>query len=353
MPTKTPLTTRNVEDRTFDRFIDAPHQRREEMLEHLPAFLIALRNDGMANTTVRDYRTKLRQFARWLDEEQREFSRRTTMIYLASLLQRGLRPRTIRCTFTALRTFTRYLRAEGVDPPVIDHLKLPRLDAPQRVSPTVEQVRALFAGAERMPGHTWCARYRKRLTGAILAIFAYAGLRAFEALGLDASDYDAENGRLRVRKGKGGQSRWVPVNDDLRHYLGRWLEARHEALERCGNVNETALLLNDKYRRLGVRGLTGIWNTLLEHSGLTGSGICRHSLRHWFASGAAMEDLVTAKELLGHTSITTTQNYLHSEPERMKSATDRLSGLLRRSDEKRQEQRREERGRRRRRPTRN
>jgi site-specific recombinase XerD len=344
VPPNLPSTTKSVENHTLDAWLDAPSMRMEDMLKLVPEFLMAMRNDGLATTTVRDYRTKLGQFIRWLRDDGREFTRRTVQLYLKAMQEGGLRPRTIRCTYTALRTYTRFLRNEGMEAPPLENIRLPRLDAPQRVSPTDEQVGELFKGAERMPAHTWVARYRKKLTLALLATFAYAGLRAFETLGLDVSDYDAEKGRLRVRKAKGGQMRWVPVNDDLALYLNAWLLIR---AEKAGT--EPALFLNDKYRRLGVRGLTGLWRTLLEFGNLSASGIQRHSLRHWFASGAAREDLVTAKELLGHSSLTTTQGYLHSEPERMKSATDRLVGLVRRQGEAKQEERIRERRRPRRR----
>ena len=308
--------------------LDRPALPVSLMLDRIPAFLSWLAEEHAA-TTVRDYRGKLARFVKWLEIEGREFSRRSVVLYLNQQQEEGLRPRTIRCTYTAIRAFERYLRTEEVDAPNLASIRLPRMDAPQRVSPTNQQVQELFSGAARMPGHTPVGRYRKRLTLGVLAVLAYAGLRAAELLALNVTDQTTDRSGalvLRVRKGKGGECRWIPVNSVLAGYLAEWLETRATWLGSRPDPGG-AMWLNDKRTRLAIRGLEALWDTLLEHAGLLGSGIQRHSLRHWFGSGAAREDLKTASVLLGHASISSTALYLHTEPEKMKAATDGLIGL--------------------------
>lgn len=186
-----------------------------------------------------------------------------------------------------------------------------------------------------MPKHTPAARYRRRQVLAVLAIFAFCGTRASELLSLTVDDYTTDPAGkriLRVRKGKGRQIRWIPVNSQCAGYLAEWLEVRAQVLA-DRNRSESALFLNDKYRPMGQRALWSLWEELLAHAGLSDSGIVRHSLRHWFGSGAAQEDLVTAKELLGHSSIQTTAAYLHSQPERMRNAVNNLVNLVSRREE--------------------
>lgn len=307
---------------------ESPVLPREDMLKHVPAFLAWLATEHSPHT-VTDYRCKLSQFGRWLESSGLDFSRPSVALYLAHLQQQGKRPRTIRGALIALNCYCRYLRSEELEPPHLAHLRLPRLDAPQRVSPTCAQVQALFSGAARMPQHTPVARYRRALTQAILATLAYTGVRTAELLGLDVDDYSTDPGGqrvLRVRKGKGNQVRWVPVNAELAEHLEEWLTLRQTHLR---ERESAALWVNDKRGRLALRGLEAVWAGLLEHAGLTGSGIQRHSMRHWFGTGAAAAmDLKTASVLLGHGSIQTTALYLHSEPEKMRQATESLIGML-------------------------
>lgn len=291
-------------------------------MQYLPGFLQMMADEDLKATTQRDYRTKLQQFARWLEAEGADFNRRAVIRYLTHLREAGRRPRTIRCTYTALRSFCRFLASQEVPPPPLENIRLPRMDVAQRRTPTDGEVKLLFAGAHRMPAHSPIARRRKAMTLAILATFTYCGLRAAELRSLDVSDYHADTGRIYIRQGKGGQSRWVPVNDRARDYLTEWLALRKELL-RNRPRNCEALFLNDKYQRLGVRGLQSLWNTLLEFAGLSGSEILRHSIRHYAATVTVkLEGLAAAQRLLGHANMSTTMQYTHCEDDELKRATD-------------------------------
>lgn len=324
-----PATDSSITRRALDRYLDAPSLTRDAMTHYLPEYLKALNADGKSPLTIDAYRKKLNQFAGWMQAEETSFSRRAVTLYLAYLQSTGLRPRTIRASYAAIRGYTRWMESEQLEAPPLDHLRLPRLDQPQRVSPTNEQVATLFAGAKRMPGHTVPARFRKKLTQAVLAVFAFCGIRLTAVLNLKVADYreDKSGGmELHVRKGKGGHSQWVPVNPECAGILAEWLDTRAQAL---GERPEEALWLNCRHRPLGVRGLVNLWNALLEYAGLTGSGIGRHSMRHWAVSGvAASEGLAAAQAFAGHTNIQTTFNYLHSDPVQVRRAADSLSGRI-------------------------
>jgi integrase/recombinase XerC/integrase/recombinase XerD len=147
---------------------------------------------------------------------------------------------------------------------------------------------------------------------------AYAcGLRAEELVTLttDSVDFDAE--QLRI-EGKGSKTRLVPVGEPALRALTRYLERARPAL---AHDDERALLLSKSGRPLStsdVRRRLRIWST---RAGL-GGAVHPHALRHSFAThllnGGA--DLRAIQELLGHSSISTTQVYTQVESARLRRA---------------------------------
>lgn len=321
--------------------------------EHLEGFCDHLRERRLSPATVWNYGTRLRIFAEWLHAQRVDFTRTSAIDYLRAMQRKtGYRPRTIRVTLTAMRALGDYLRAQGIEPPDLANIKTPQLDQPQRVSPTDEQVRRLFAGVQRLPRRTDMQRYRRGLALAVLGVVSFCGLRAAELLALDVSDYDAQEARLRVRYGKGGDSRWVPVNDQCAAFLAEWLEIRNLVLEKRGK-SDPALFLNSKYQRLGELGLRHLWDEILDHADLAGSGIVRHSMRHWCVSAVAeSQGLMAAQAMAGHRSVQTTYEYLHSQPEKVRSAAQQLAQVLSAPKERQPDPRRPAAPQRRRRTTR-
>ena len=147
---------------------------------------------------------------------------------------------------------------------------------------------------------------------------AYAcGLRAEELvrLTIDSVDFDAECVRI---EGKGSKTRLVPVGEPALRALSRYLERARPAL---AHDQEPALLLSKSGRPLStsdVRRRLRVWST---RAGLGGS-VHPHALRHSFAThllnGGA--DLRAIQELLGHSSISTTQVYTQVESVRLRRA---------------------------------
>jgi integrase/recombinase XerC/integrase/recombinase XerD len=148
---------------------------------------------------------------------------------------------------------------------------------------------------------------------------AYAcGLRAEELVNLDrgSMDFDAEEVRV---EGKGGKTRIVPVGEAAVRALTRYVERARPALE--AERSEPALFISKSGRRLStsdVRRRLRVWS---RRAALQG-GVHPHALRHSFAThlldGGA--DLRAIQELLGHSSISTTQIYTRVESARLKSA---------------------------------
>ena len=138
------------------------------------------------------------------------------------------------------------------------------------------------------------------------------GLRAEEVTRLDLGSPDFEAEQLRV-EGKGAKTRIVPVGEPAQRALGRYLERARPLLARKGD--EEALFVSKSGRRLHPSDLRRRLEHWVAEAAIAG-GVSPHALRHSFAThlleGGA--DLRAIQELLGHSSLSTTQIYTRVEP---------------------------------------
>jgi site-specific recombinase XerD len=143
---------------------------------------------------------------------------------------------------------------------------------------------------------------------ALVELVYSAGLRSAEAVGLDLADVDFDREQLHVR-GKGGKERIVPLGETAGQLVAQYL---HEARPQLAARAENALFLSARGRRLDTSTLRRVF----AHP---------HSLRHAFAThlmeGGA--DLRTIQDLLGHSSLSTTQLYSHVDGRRLRRVYDR------------------------------
>jgi integrase/recombinase XerD len=142
---------------------------------------------------------------------------------------------------------------------------------------------------------------------AILETLYGAGLRISELVSLDVDDLDLEEGSVRVM-GKGSKERLVPIGRYAREALGGYLAAGRPAL--ASRSSRAALFLNHRGGRLTRHGCATILAKLVRRAGIK-KRVTPHTLRHSFAThlleGGA--DVRVVQELLGHSSVATTQIY--------------------------------------------
>ena len=150
---------------------------------------------------------------------------------------------------------------------------------------------------------------------ALVELVYSAGLRSAEAVGLDLGDVDFEQELVHVRRGKGGKERVVPLGEEAALWLAP-LPARGAARRSQEGAND-AFFLSARGRRLD----TSTLRRIVPHP---------HRLRHAFAThlldGGA--DLRTIQELLGHSSLSTTQVYSHVDPRHLRRVYDRVASPL-------------------------
>ena len=274
-----------------------------------------LRRRGAAERTRRAYGTDVGELAVWaghmgLDPEDLDYPwlRR----YAAHLGGTGAAPSTLARKLASLRAFYRVLYEHGaVAANPADLMTAP--NQPQRLPRTLKagEVAALL---DRIPAGT-----PLELRDRALFELAYgSGLRAEELVNLDVRsiDFDAEHVRV---EGKGGKTRFVPCGEHALRSLGRYLERARGTL--AADAAEPALFLSKSGRRLSTSDVRRRLRTWARHAAAQGA-VHPHALRHSFAThlleGGA--DLRTIQELLGHSSLSTTQVYTRVESARLRAA---------------------------------
>jgi integrase/recombinase XerC len=160
-------------------------------------------------------------------------------------------------------------------------------------------------------------RERDRL---LLALFAYAGLRRSELLGLDWQDVDLERRLLRIGRAKGGRQRIVPIHPALEPLFVDYLRVR------AGDP-EPALFVGVQGRRLSQTILTQTFLRYARAAAVTErKHMTPHTLRHVFASELlrAGANLRQIQELLGHRHLDSTQRYTRVTVHELRGAVKRL-----------------------------
>ncbi len=263
-----------------------------------------LASPRLGEATRRSYRGDVEEFGRWLDERKlvtADVDIRVLAEYVTDLgraRRRKLAPATIARKIAAVRSFLRYTLGPAQVP---DAGLAPR---PPRRLPDTPKTAEVEAALDALDGDGPLALRNRALVELVYS----AGLRSSEAVGLDLADVDFDREQLHVR-GKGGKERIVPLGEEAGHLLARYLhEARPELLRGAQN----AVFVSARGKRLDTSTLRRIF----AHP---------HRLRHAFAThlleGGA--DLRTIQELLGHSSLSTTQLYSHVDGRRLRRVYDR------------------------------
>lgn len=289
----------------------------------LAAFEADLTRRAVAEKTHVAYLGDARDFAQWAHSTApADVDVRTLRRYAAGLAERGIAPATIARRLAALRGLFRVQMELGArqDNPA-ELLSSPK--RPQRL-PRVLKAGDVAALLDSIP-----TGGPLELRDRALFELAYAcGLRAEEIVSLDCPAVDFDSEAVRV-EGKGGKTRLVPVGEHALAALERYLARGRPSLV---GGDEPALFLSKSGRRLStsdVRRRLGGWtrHAMARSPSWAGSvsDAHPHALRHSFAThlldGGA--DLRAIQELLGHSTISTTQVYTRVESARLRSTYSR------------------------------
>lgn len=203
---------------------------------------------------------------------------------------------------------------------------------------TDREIEQLMAEAARLPS----PRGLRALTQAtLIGLLAATGLRPGEALDLDVSEVDLQNGILAIRQTKFGKSRFVPIDDSTRAALAHYARRRDKL---CPRPRTGAFLVSERGKRLGQHAARRTFAKLSCAIGIRtptcswriGRGPRLQDMRHtfatrrlveWYRAGLDVErELPKLATYLGHVNAINTYWYIEAVPELLQLATEYLTG---------------------------
>ncbi len=260
--------------------------------------------------TIRAYRTDIQQFLDYCADELNlpplsTITHEHIREFIGRMLRGGYDKRSAGRKLSAVRSFLRYLvSTDQLKFNPATAVKRPR---PERRLPVVLSQQQLHS-AIKVTGDD----LRSLRKAAILETLYGSGIRVAELVGLNVADIDFAAEVIKVR-GKGGKTRIIPLGSAERHALERYLTA-------TGQSGQQPVFLNAHGGRLSTRSVQQIVRRAL--SAVNGTAATNpHALRHAFATHLLERgaDLRAVQELLGHSSLATTQIYSHVTLERLRA----------------------------------
>ncbi len=279
-------------------------------------FIKYLRNEkNYSSHTEISYLTDLTQFEEFIVGECGKFNPADIdsdliRIWIAQLVEQGIKPRSVNRKLSSVKTFFKYLKkqhvvtvnpAERVSGPKISK-KLPSFVNNNDMTKILDEESNFpdtFEG------------YRDRF---IMELFYVTGMRKAELISLKNTDVDFHSKTLRVT-GKRNKQRIIPISDSTINKLQQYLEIRNKEIENKSSFLFVKKNGNPMYPKM-------VYNIIHRHlEGIsTLSKKSPHVLRHSFATEMLNNgaEINAVKEILGHSSLASTEVYTHVSFEELK-----------------------------------
>ena len=267
---------------------------------------------GLSSNSIASYSRDLAKLERFLVQSKRDYTKLSTgdiTEFSVFLKGEGLSLSSVNRSISGIKGFYKYLALEsGLTDPTTD-ISSAKLLRKLPKALTIDEVTRLIESAER-EGDPIFLRDK-----AILELLYSTGARVSEIIGLNVVDFSlssTSDGDVHIVKvkGKGSKERLVPLGKFAVVAVENYLTRVRPALSEKNSKSEGALFLNSRGKRLSRQ---SAWQVVLDAAQATGlSGkVSPHVFRHSFAThlldGGA--DIRVVQELLGHSSVTTTQIY--------------------------------------------
>ncbi len=299
----------------------------QSAIRHFVNYLQSVRN--ASPHTLRSYQNDLSQFLAFLSPpgvappDLPAITHHMIREFVGHLHDHGLEKTSIARKLAAIRSFFRFAVREGM---IIQNparlVATPKL--PKRIPSVLSAedmnlfldgiaLRPSSSASTKNPVSTHEAKLLIKRDRAILELLYASGLRVSELTGLNLADVDRQEKMLRVR-GKGNKERIVPYGGKAELALQAYEPVRLELLPKAGRGPDgDAVFLNHLGTRLTTRSVARIVKKYVRLANANWN-LHPHSLRHAFATHLLADgaDLRAIQELLGHSSLSTTQRYTHA-----------------------------------------
>jgi integrase/recombinase XerD len=271
---------------------------------------------GRAKNTILAYLRDLRAFASFIGKGIERVAPRDIRSWIQYLKTQGMTNRTLSRKLSSLRVFYHFLLKEEV----IEKDPLVFISSPER-----EKSLPVFLDFNETYSILGCAEKKTytpkgKMDYCILALLYYCGLRVSELVNLRIQDIQTVPEGVGIRiKGKGGKERIIPLGGKAQAALTLWRTARP-------NVADDFLFIHPTtYAQIYPRYVQRRIKSLAKEAGVN-KPVTPHKLRHTFATHLLHKgkDLVDIQALLGHTNLSTTQIYTHTDMRRLRQAVESL-----------------------------
>ncbi|MGF2383883.1 tyrosine recombinase XerC [Lentilactobacillus otakiensis] len=277
-------------------------------------FLKYLRSDrNYSADTIQAYQQAITEFVVFLAEvpsDQKELTKVDAFdveSFLTNLYEKKYARNSIAQKISALKSLYAFLVKSEViahNPFEYVHLKTNNRRLPRFLYQN--EMRALFEGAKQNPNPQLGLR-----NSAVLETLYATGIRVSECAGIQLNDIDLDNRTILVT-GKGNKQRYVPFGEYAQDAIEAYLSGARDPIMAKYHQSHRFLFINHYGRPITARGIEYIMDEIVKQSSLT-TKIHPHMLRHTFATEMLNNgaDMRSVQELLGHSSLSTTQIYTH------------------------------------------
>ena len=275
-------------------------------------YLVVVRN--LSNNSIRAYRHDLKMFGDFLNSEKLGFDNLKTQNvrrFVGSLCSQSLKESSINRVISSLKSFYKYcIRYDIIEinpfshvRSISGHRKIPDVLSFAEIDKMIKITDNTFAGI------------RDRM---ILELLYSTGCRVSELTGMNVEDINIKK-RMVLVHGKGGKSRWVFLTRGASDDVSLYLPLRKKHVNKLVSAKVSSLVLNKNGKGISERGIRFIIEKYCRAIGVD-KHVSPHTFRHTFAThllnnGAGIR---VVQEMLGHSSISTTQVYTHVGIDRLK-----------------------------------
>lgn len=278
----------------------------------------ALAERGLRPATLRDILVVIRRLCTFSETDELDLlSTATVRAFLGhGRTELAWSARTYRLYRQYLSTFFSWcVRAGYLEADPARAIERPRL--PQNLPRCLsrEEARRVLYAATRVP---WQSELQRCRSEALVATLLMTGLRRSELLNLRRADVDFEAGVLAVHGGKGGKDRTVPLHPNLVPILRRFLTEK----DRRNGRSEWLFSSLKSPKQLTAKNLYAVLKRIGREAGVK---FTPHMLRHTFGRELVEADfnIYKLKEVMGHSSVSTTQIYVALSPQSIKTSFER------------------------------
>jgi len=280
---------------------------------------------GLSENTILAYRSDILSFLDFLVEEEKAKEEGREIVeagdvqrshfgsYTKFLMNRSVKPSSIVRKIASLKGLFRYLNAKeeirsnpalGANSPRVPKI-LPKVVSLEEIE---DILRSDMGGTKER---------------AIFELLYATGLRVSELVELEISNVDLKNSTVKTM-GKGSKERVIPLGSHARAAIEKYLEDRELTMKLYGAASKKLFLNN----RAGKISRQFVYNFIRARGDKIGKVISPHTIRHSFATHLLERgaDLRVVQELLGHSSIVTTQLYTHVSKKRLKEVYHSING---------------------------